>query len=57
MSVKGFQSHTKQSADGQKPNTRQERAGSSLRDKSLDDKNMTGDKPSKSAFNFVGIAG
>ncbi|MEH6470503.1 MAG: hypothetical protein V7752_04565 [Halopseudomonas sp.] len=57
MSVKGFQSHTKQSADGQKPSTRQERAGSSLRDKTLDDKNMTGDKDRKSAYSFVGIAG
>ncbi|MEH6826180.1 MAG: hypothetical protein V7629_20005 [Motiliproteus sp.] len=57
MSVKGFQSHTKQSADGQKPSTQQERASSSLRDKSLDDKNMTGDKPTKSAYSFVGIAG
>tara|TARA_R110002167_G_scaffold111891_1_gene284036 strand:+ start:2279 stop:2452 length:174 start_codon:yes stop_codon:yes gene_type:complete len=57
MSVKGFQSHIKQSADGQKPETHQERSGSSLRDKSLDDKNMTGDKPNKSAYSFVGIAG
>ncbi len=57
MSVKGFQSHTEQSADGQKPSIRQERAGSSVRDKSLDDKNMTGDKPTKSAYSFVGIAG
>ncbi|MEH6576126.1 MAG: hypothetical protein V7731_03515 [Amphritea sp.] len=57
MSVKGFHSFNKQSNNEQKPKTRQERAGSSLRDKSLDDKKLTGDKPQKSAYNFVGIAG
>ncbi|MEH6627759.1 MAG: hypothetical protein V7739_15040 [Motiliproteus sp.] len=57
MSVKGFHSHTKQSTANQKPKTHQERSGTSLRDKSLDDKNMTGDKPKESAYNFVGIAG
>ncbi|WP_201348325.1 hypothetical protein [Neptunomonas japonica] len=57
MNVKGFHSYNKQSSDEQKSKTRQEKAGSSVRDQSLDDKNMTGDKTKKSAYNFVGIAG
>ncbi len=57
MSVKGFHSYNKQAAGEQKTNTRQEKAGSSVRDNALDDKNMTGDKAKKSAYSFVGIAG
>lgn len=57
MSVKGFHSYNKQATGEQKTNTRQEKAGSSVRDNALDDKNMTGDKAKKSAYSFVGIAG
>ena len=54
--MKGFHSHA--TAD-YKPAVRHERSGSSLRDKALDQKSLTGDKSKsqQSTYNFVGIAG